>query len=155
MSAIDELIEKIKRAKKEAPKIASKRLEPMMKDAIKYAIDDYYASYSPTVYQRTDNFRGLANDPQIDFGEDYIKMTIKSDDMSGYPGVFSPLDADTAFENMFWGGAHGHNFVYHGVPHYWLKAVSAPPSHLVDYYLDRRENEIQKILEDAVNEILN
>lgn len=146
MAILDDLLNKLDRVQKEVPKRVLPKIEPMMKLSLNQAMADWYGSYEG-VYQRTGNFISVAHNPIISYGSDSITMTVSSDTMHDYPGIYSPLGADTAFAFMYMHGEHGHGR--------FQAAVSVPPDMLVSRDVESGFNgQVQALANAEVAKIL-
>lgn len=145
---LDDISKKLNKVKKELPKQVLPKIEPLMKLSLNRAVQDFYDSYTPKMYDRTNNFKSITNNPEIQINKKSIIMTVSSDSMSDYPGVYSPLEASTAFKYFYQNGEHGHGM--------WLAAVSTPPDMLVeDDVLDGFGGQVDVLIDQVMNQIMN
>lgn len=128
-------------------KVAPK-LNQLFLTSVNRSLADFYGSYDPTAYRRTNNFMNVANSSRTSGYGNTIIFTANSGSIGIYPGWYGkPLSPSAGFDFMFMNGEHGHGFLQ--------KATSTPPYMLVDEAIQTEfYGEAQSIIEQAVGEIM-
>ena len=130
-----------------AEKIAPE-VNQLFKESVEKSLINYYDSYSPDWYKRTNNFMSVGESSTTTGKGNVIEMYVDHSPMHDYPGFNGkkPLPSADAFDMFFDYGNHGHG--------YWLKAISTPPQQLGQKDIDSGFNgKIQKILRDTFKNI--
>lgn len=86
-------------------------LEKIAKEIFTKSIDNYYASYSPTTYNRNYSLYNLIH---IERGNDYIEIWFEPDDMTTYRNGYSGEDGlyNSVFRMGWHGGADKGNYTH-------------------------------------------
>lgn len=148
-TVIDDLVKRFSRLEKDLDAIVLPKAELFMRQALEYAITDFYMSYMPQDYDRTGNFFGLTNSPKFERSEHAIEMTVSSSGMSGYPGWNGEqgISADDAFDLLYMNGCHGGGK--------WIKAVSVPPDLILENKIkDYQNNVLPGVVRNAASRLL-
>lgn len=128
------VLKDIKQAEKQLAKEVAPEINKLFKESVGYALIDWYNSYDPKMYKRTNNFMTVAQTAKTIRSGNYLAMTVDSSLMNDYEGfAIKPystyekqtLYADTAFDFFFNQGKHGHGR--------WMMKQSTPPF----WYIDR------------------
>ena len=137
-TAIRKIKNAIKEIKKEVPIRAAKRLEKQMPKLVENAMNQFYLSYSPTVYKRTYGLhRGIINGFSTRISKEGFYITFSSD--------FIPDHLHDSGEYIFMGafmqGIHGTTEV----------CVSTPPwmifeDNAIELYEQYANEEVDKVL---------
>ena len=127
------------------------RVAPKLNQLFLYSLEkslsDFYGSYDPKMYHRTNNFQGVQNTGKTFGSGNSILFVADSSSMSDYPGIYSPLSADVGFDMMFMNGEHGHGRFY--------ATSSTPPYEIVDTLIQSKFNgHADAIINEAISEIM-
>ena len=136
--AKDKLMSKVlssfKKVEKNLAKEVASEINKLFKESVGYALVDWYNSYDPKMYRRTNNFMTVSQSAKTVGNGKYLTMTVDSSLMNDYEGFEvkpystyekQTLYADTAFDFFFNQGEHGHGR--------WMMKQSIPPF----WYIDR------------------
>ena len=127
-------------------KVAPK-LNQLFLTSLEKSLSDFYGSYDPKMYHRTNNFRGVQNTGKTFGNGNSILFIADSSSMAYYPGIYSPLSSDAGFDMMFMNGEHGHGRFY--------ATSSTPPYEIVDTLIQSKFNgQADVIINEAVGEII-
>lgn len=120
----------------------------LFKESVEKSLINYYNSYTPEWYKRTNNFMSVGESSTTVGKGNVIEMYVDHSPMHDYPGFNSknPFPSADAFDTFFDYGAHGYGS--------WLMAMSTPPQQLVQKDVDSGfDGKIQKILQNAFKDI--
>lgn len=138
--------EKIEELNHVGEKVAPK-LNRLFLTSVNKSLGDFYGSYDPKMYKRTNNFMSVANSARTSGKGNTIIFTADSGSMGTYPGIYQPLSPSTAFDFMFMNGEHGHGRFY--------AASSIPPYQIIDDDIESMFGGLASdIIEETVSEIL-
>lgn len=150
MDILETLSQKLKELNNIGEKVAPK-LKPYFDMSVNRALADYYGSYDPKYYRRTNNFMSVTTTTKSVGSGNSVTFTVDSSSMSDYPSMlgnwYEDLYAASGFDFMYMNGEHGHGR--------FLKATSIPPDFLVAEDVESGFNgEAQRIIEQTVSDIL-
>ena len=141
------LKKKMAEAEKKIAEKAAPRINNLFKESVANAMVDYYDSYDPRVYERTNNFMSVYRTAETIGKGNVLTMTVNSDNMHSYPSMFEngkSLDPDIAYEYFFKNGEHGHGK--------WMMTKSIPPELLIDRDIDDKfGGRAEKIIQEEFN----
>lgn len=158
----------LQKYQKAAEKVGNKvapEINKLFKESVEKAITNYYQSYDPEYYQRTNNFMKVTESSKTTSDGKNLIMSVNSGYMNNYPGFSGKgfgntysvddrphkyehpkLNASIAFGFFFEGGEHGHGN--------WLMATSTPPYELIEKDINSRfDGKANKIISDALKNI--
>lgn len=127
------ILPEIEKKEKELPKLIAPKINELLKESTQYGLLDWYNSYEPRMYNRTNNLLGVYSTAETTVNGNKITMKVDSSSMHDYPGfeippyegyLQEPLDAATGFDFMFMNGEHGHGR--------WNMATTLSPYMYVD-----------------------
>lgn len=146
----------VKKLNTELAKAIAPEVNKLFRESVGWAIYDWYDSYDPKMYKRTNNFLGIIDTAKTVSSGDILTMSVDASSMHDYPGFEYPpyecyvresLLADYAFDFMFLNGEHGHGR--------WMMKQSMPPFQCVDQdVFDEFGGRVQGIINKKIPEIL-
>lgn len=108
----------INNLKKNIAEAIAPEINKLLRQSIYSALVGYYGDYSPQMDNRTFNLINIEGSARTYGKGNILTMTASSGLMSTYPGIYSPLQPQAAFNQMFMNGEHGHGR--------WLMHVTTP-----------------------------
>ena len=153
---LNDLIDKLSKIENNLAEIVAPDVNKLFKESVTFSLIDWYNSYDPHMYKRTNNFMSIINTAKTTGTGNIITMSVDSSLMNDYPGFETPpykgyvkqsLDASTAFDYFFMNGEHGHGR--------WLMATSLPPYMYVDVDIaDGFGGRVTSIINAAISKIM-
>lgn len=153
------ILAKYENVKKNIANKVAPEINKLFRESVRESVNNYYQSYSPRYYQRTDNFKNVIESSRTSGRGDVLEMMVSSGYMNNYSGnnkfgnTYSisgqpqkyngqKLNASIAFDFFFNKGEHGHGKL--------LAATSTPPYELVSNDIKTGfDGKVQKIVRDA------
>ena len=150
------ILKDIKHAEKQLTKEVAPEINKLFKESVYDSLIDWYNDYSPMEYVRTQNFMNVYNSAYTSANGNILTLQVDSSRMNDYPGFSrppyptyekQPLQANTAFDDMFMNGEHGHGR--------WMMHQSIPPFDRVDRdFRSGFGGRVQKIIDNKAKKIL-
>lgn len=147
-NGIDDLLKKLKTFDNRLAREIAPSVDKLFKESVTFSVIDFYNSYNPQIYERTNNFLNIAEHTKTVCSGNKITMTASSEYMHPYPGFWKQqLNAESAFDMFFMHGEHGHGK--------WLMHTSVPPFMQVDNDIDSGfDGRIMSIMNNSIRKIL-
>lgn len=153
---LNDLIDKLSKIKNNLAEIVAPDVNKLFKESVTFSLVDWYNSYDPHIYKRTNNFMSVVNTARTTGTGNIITMSVDSSLMNDYPGFEIPpyegyvkqsLNASTAFDYFFMNGEHGHGR--------WLMKTSLPPYMYVDAdIIDGFGGRVTSVVNAAISKIM-
>ena len=147
-NGLNDLIKKLKTFDNRLAREITPRVDKLFKESVTFSVLDFYNSYSPQMYMRTNNFLSVADHTQTICSGNKITMIASSEYMHPYPGFWNQqLDEKSAFDMFFIHGEHGHGKR--------LMHIPIPPFMQVDNDIDSGfDGRIMSIMNNSIRKIL-
>lgn len=146
--AFSQILNQVESLQKNIAKEVAPEINKLFKESVAHSLVDYYNSYDPFWYTRTNNFIGVYKSAKTTANGNIVTMSVSDEYMHDYPGFWGkPLYSSAALDFFFKNGEHGHGK--------WMVKQSLPPAMYVERDIeDGFGDRIQKIINDKVKKLL-
>lgn len=146
--AFSQILNQVEDLQKNLAKEVAPEVNKLFKNSVARSLVDYYNSYDPKWYERTNNFMGVYKSAKTTGTGNTITMSVSDAYVDNYPGFGKkPLYSSAALDFFFKNGEHGHGN--------WMMKRSIPPYMYVERDIeDGFDGRVQKIINDKMKKLL-